>query len=548
MPRAVRDVWVVWAVWDVVEVPMRENEKVVRLFGNLGDQPMTHERAINALELKSETPTTEDVEQAFRRLRKKHDPSTFSEPNNKADAERRFAEITKAAEFLMHSEATVPTDLSHPDADEVIGGSVKPQPGSSDYRALRDFVLNFLDREAVVYRYDGTLSWRQDADPARDLEAGDLEELAAREPLTRDRLLNIVMHECGLNGLKPQVGLIRVILTDWRFKQRQNRRRMLWRTVADPVSPVEQQTVEDAVLRMADARFDEDPDYVLAGLIEVVWQIKCKWTTQRVEEPLVTVLTSETQLTGKSELARRLVSPIREMTRDNIKIEDILDKRNRELLEAYGIIIDDADRTAPDKRGRFKAFVTAAEHNNRVLFTGLMEKSCNNSTIIVTANLRLTHLFGDPTGMRRFMELRLKEHRITPGQKALTDVIDWTLFWRLIDPRDPSPLAERGWTEHLLARQIEATPRDPKDVVADWARDFDPYNPAYRAHLDNQERITAGDLFQYCFEPYEIAMFGRNATNRDKWGKALGKLIRDGAAPFMREDGRITTLYTFTRR
>jgi hypothetical protein len=149
----------------------------------------------------------------------------------------------------------------------VIGGSVKPQPGSSDYRALRDFVLNFLDREAVVYRYDGTLSWRQDADPARDLEAGDLEELAAREPLTRDRLLNIVMHACGLNGLKPQVGLIRVILTDWRFKQRQNRRRMLWRMVADPVSPVEQQTVEDAVLRMADARFDEDPDYVLAGLI-----------------------------------------------------------------------------------------------------------------------------------------------------------------------------------------------------------------------------------------------------------------------------------------
>src|SRR5215207_6377688 len=178
------------------------------------------------------------------------------------------------------------------------------------------------------------------------------------------------MHACGLNGLKPQVGLIRVILTDWRFKQRQNRRRMLWRTVADPVSPVEQ---------------------------------------QRVEEPLVTVLTSETQLTGKSELARRLVSPIREMTRDNIKIEDILDKRNRELLEAYGIIIDDADRTAPDKRGRFKAFVTAAEHNNRVLFTGLMEKSCNNSIIIVTANLRLTHLFGDPTGRRRFMELRLKE-------------------------------------------------------------------------------------------------------------------------------------------
>src|SRR3954447_17045969 len=135
------------------------------------------------------------------------------------------------------------------------------------------------------------------------------------------------------------------------------------RPCADPVSAVEQQTVEDAVLRMADARFDEDPHYVLAGLMEVVWQIKRKWTKQRVKEPLVTLFTSETQLTGKSELARRFVSPIREMTRDSITIEYILDRRNRELLEACALLINYADRTPRNKRGRFKSFVTAEEHN-----------------------------------------------------------------------------------------------------------------------------------------------------------------------------------------
>ena len=78
-------------------------------------------------------------------------------------------------------------------------------------------------------------------------------------------------------------------------------------------------------------------------------------------------------------------------------------------------------------------------------------------------------------------------------------------------------------------------------------RDFDPADPAYEAHLDQQGRITAGALFGRCFVPYETAIFGRNATSRDKWGKDLGKLIKDGAAPFMREDGRDTTLYTFTK-
>jgi len=536
VPWALRAVWAAWELWGVMRISTGDGsagngEKVVPLFGQRGDQPMTRERAIHALELMSETPTTEDIEQALWRLKKRHDPSGFKEPTNKAEAEKKLAEVVKAAEFLMHAGGTLPTP-SHP-GDE----------GSPEYRVLEKFVLGFLDREVVTYHYDGTLSWRSNPDPA-----GDLEELAAYEPLTRDRLLNTVMRECGLNGFKPQVGLIRVILNYWRVEQRQKRRRILWRGVADPVSAVEQQTVEDAVLRMADARFDEDPHYVLAGLMEVVWQIKRKWTKQRVKEPLVTLFTSETQLTGKSELARRFVSPIREMTRDSITIEDILDKRNRELLEAYALLIDDADRTPRNKRGRFKAFVTAEEHNNRVLFSGLMERSWNTPTITVTANLRLIDLFGDPTGMRRFMELRLKEHRITDGQKVLTDAIDWTLLWRLIDPRrNSSPLAEREWTKHLITRQIEATPRDPKDVVADWARDFDPADPAYEAHLDQQGRITAGALFGRCFVPYETAIFGRNATSRDKWGKDLGKLIKDGAAPFMREDGRDTTLYTFTK-
>ena len=77
---------------------------------------------------------------------------------------------------------------------------------------------------------------------------------------------------------------------------------------------------------------------------------------------------------------QRIVSPIREMTRNQITIEDLLDRRNRELWEASAVLIDDADKTPAAKRGEFKSLITASEINRRVMKTGLMEKRANNAT------------------------------------------------------------------------------------------------------------------------------------------------------------------------
>ena len=100
---------------------------------------------------------------------------------------------------------------------------------------------------------------------------------------------------------------------------------------------------------------------------------------------------------------------------------------------------------------------------------------------------------------------------------------------------------------HLVARQTASTPRDPKRVVEDWVNNFDPTDPAYQENLDERGRIEAGALFRECFMPFEAAIFGRNATSRDKFGKDLKKLIDAGVAPFLRDKGRETTLYAYTK-
>jgi hypothetical protein len=64
VPWALRAVWAAWELWGVMRISTGDGsagngEKVVPLFGQRGDQPMTRERAIHALVCRAVTkPST----------------------------------------------------------------------------------------------------------------------------------------------------------------------------------------------------------------------------------------------------------------------------------------------------------------------------------------------------------------------------------------------------------------------------------------------------------------------------------------------------------
>ena len=77
----------------------------------------------------------------------------------------------------------------------------------SPFDAIEKFVLDFMKERKIVYCCDGTLTWDEDPDAACDLE-----DRAAREALTRSRLLNLVVRECARNAVKAGAGTIRLII------------------------------------------------------------------------------------------------------------------------------------------------------------------------------------------------------------------------------------------------------------------------------------------------------------------------------------------------
>lgn len=223
-----------------------------------------------------------------------------------------------------------------------------------------------------------------------------------------------------------------------------------------------EQQWEDAWMRFAGAYCRHKNDYPLfIGVMKkFIWQVKRKIAGLKVTDHLMPVLTGE-QGGGKSSLVLSFINPVIDATSFPDFME-ITDNRNIQIWDQYVLFIDEMQKSTKADIGKLKNLITTSELTLRPMFTNKSSRIINNATFIGTANDDIESLISDPTGMRRFIQLKARN-------KLDWEVINSTDFvelWRSINEHKPDP--SLSVMDIIKERQEESRDKDPVEL---WLED-----------------------------------------------------------------------------
>ncbi|KMO40646.1 hypothetical protein VQ02_07340 [Methylobacterium variabile] len=357
------------------------------------------------------------------------------------------------------------------DEEETKDEAAEEEIDPTAYAEMEAFVHGYLDRRGLVVLLDGGIDSLHMARPKADDFDG-LADSAARPRLTRDTIRDEVERELLRCGLKT--GRLDLAMRRWFRQQQATRKRQIWLGIH-----VRHQNLDphfEAVRRMAEVRFAEDPGFVAASIEDLVYQCKRKMHEAPIAQPHMLSFFGKQNL-GKSRLTRLIASPIKEAARKKVTLKQVVGgEKAAEMWDSNLLIIDDLDKAPDTTLGEFKSIITSEEFNFRPMRTNKFERLPNVTTLLASHDRQLMEILGDHRGMRRYNELRLKpKHEIDLTLSlALTTAIDWTAFWANVslgdmqDEDDPSPILRRGFGDYLDQRQAEITPMDAMSSFDVW--------------------------------------------------------------------------------
>ncbi|KQT09046.1 hypothetical protein ASG40_10310 [Methylobacterium sp. Leaf399] len=224
----------------------------------------------------------------------------------------------------------------------------------------------------------------------------------------------------------------------------------------------EQQKARDEWVRLAEAVFDLDAALGVAVLQHFIWQVKRKQLGLTVRHHLMPVIFGPEQGSGKTIFVRQFLSPLEELASDPVLLSDLADRRSGDVLRFPVVVIDDVERLDRSLYAVLKSLITAVDLSRRILGKSAVEKRRQCSTLIGTANEPVRLLIADPTGHRRFVELRFRNGAVEKGGdpavwRAVNET-DYGLLWRSVDGFKPSPIETH--LAALAALQNAAAPVD----------------------------------------------------------------------------------------
>jgi hypothetical protein len=191
---------------------------------------------------------------------------------------------------------------------------------------------------------------------------------------------------------------------------------------------------------------------------------------------------------GKSTAVEKFSEPVADVCYALSSLTILNDERQRVLLERGFLLIAEelqgAGRTDVDA---LKNCITAAEITYRILGKNDHRVAKNNATFLGSSNSSIIELIYDPTGARRFWEIRC-------AAKIDWDAINkinYLDLWRSVDEQAPAPILP-----HLAAiRAVQEAELRAKDSIEHFFEDK--YEMA-----EGGSGIRAGSLFeayrQYC--------------------------------------------------
>ncbi len=217
-------------------------------------------------------------------------------------------------------------------------------------------------------------------------------------------------------------------------------------------------------LKLVNVCFADDsgtPEFRAAVLRKFIWQVQRKLKSLPVPFPLMPVLTG-LQGSGKSWFVNALTKPVAEVVASS-DFGALADDRNIDLWRSYVIILDEMAKAAKADTETIKHVITADHLERRPMRTNSTVTIRQCATFIATTNLSLAEIITDPTGIRRFAEVRW----VQPPREFL-DEFDFADAWGSVQAEDADPMAP--FMAELTARQAETRNRGP---VENWLVSLD---------------------------------------------------------------------------
>ncbi len=159
---------------------------------------------------------------------------------------------------------------------------------------------------------------------------------------------------------------------------------------------------------------------------------------------------------GKTTALKKLLEPLQWYTMSLSSVQALADERNfRAIADKYVAVFDEMARADKTDAQILKNIITSDVVSARVLGTNRRDKLVMNCSFIGTTNTALTSLIYDPSGMRRFFEVRCQDAL----DWAAINAVDYVAALRSIDPEREYLKPMR---EALAAHQEEI--REPSQI------------------------------------------------------------------------------------
>lgn len=271
--------------------------------------------------------------------------------------------------------------------------------------------------------------------------------------------------------------------------------------------------------RFADAVFDCDdtsPAFAAAVMRKFIWQVKRKIRGLPVTDHLMPVLLGP-QGIGKSTLVNRLLGPVEEL-KLNVDFKMVTDDRNVEMWSSYVMFLDEMGYASKADIDSVKNIITAATLTRRPMRSNSKVTIDQSATFIGCSNREIAQLVRDPTGIRRFVGLRMR----SDADRDLINAIDWFAMWGAVRVDEADPMADH---RKVLAEQQEGSRE--RSRVEQWMVDFTGANNAYQAGINKAGNINARDLY-LAFREFEEEQFpGNYKTAKTDWDHEMARLQKN---------------------
>lgn len=352
-------------------------------------------------------------------------------------------------------------------------------------------VRTYLEGAAIVLGFDGAP--RPRANLTQIVRSDDFDTRLAREDLDVPSLIDDIVFAARDLGHKLSVGDAQRALRKLQREAARQRRMDVMQPLLRPLDAREQERAEQSLHLLCEVAFDMDPKLSAAITRQFVYQAKRKTLDLPVKHPLMPIVYSGRQGSGKSTMVNLLVAPMQDLVCDAALLSDVADKRFTEILSFPVVVIDDCEQIKDEQVPIIKSVLTNTRVSRRKLRTSMTQRSRQDATFIANANQDPTELIQDATGHRRFAGLPFAVDPASPERFEAWKIInetDYTLLWRSVDVLAPPPI--EGHLDALREHQAQG---EALCEVGEWLSDLRPNDPKY-AMIQTAHGLKAQGLYK----------------------------------------------------